>query len=195
MSHVKGCVKSNFDAVAALGGILTFHAKRPQTTHELSVWTGTKSEMDWKEEARIIFAGPKPEHFSNYQHCCECHEHDQVLLGHDIDSIGLDQLGNPGWDPLCFSNVEGLKYYFPSLVRLTVDTIDSPRERYLSQFLFHLIKDGPGNNFVVSCTPQQRKFVAGFLEYLIENFGTEINEEVFSADDILKAHEIWSSEP
>jgi hypothetical protein len=149
-------------------------------------------DTDWKNEAKRIFNIPKPEHFANYQHCCECAEHDQTLLSFDVDSIGLEQLGNPGWDPFCFSSAEGLRYYLPAIVRLTVDTIDNPRQSYLDQMLFHLIKDGPGNSLVTACTPAQRKFVADFLEYLVIHHSQQIEAGAFSTDDLLRAHEIWS---
>jgi hypothetical protein len=147
--------------------------------------------IDWIHQAKLIFNLPKPEHFANYRHCCECAEHDQTLLAFDVDTIGLEQLGNPGWDPLCFSSPEGLIYYMPALVRLTLDTIDNPSQSYLDQLLFHLIKDGPGNNLVAACSQEQRNFVAEFLDYLITNHAEAIAAQVFAADDILKAHSIW----
>lgn len=146
---------------------------------------------DWKLQAKLKFDTPKPEHFTDYRHCCECAEHDQTLLAFDVDSIGLEQLG-PGWDPLCFSSPEGMIYYMPALIRLTVDTIDNPRERYLDQLLFHLIKDGPRNILVSACSEEQRKFIAQFLEFLISEHSEEIGEDAFASDDILRAHEIWS---
>lgn len=145
--------------------------------------------MDWKQQAKIIFNVPKPIHFGNYQHCCECAEHDQTLTASDVDTIGLQQLGNPGWDPLCFSSPEGLMYYMPALVRLTLDTMDS--QTYVDQMLFHLIQDGMGNRLVSTCSKEQREFVADFLQYLVENYSSQIEEGVFSADNILRAHEIW----
>ena len=148
---------------------------------------------DWKQRSKLLFTSPKPEHFTDYHHCCECAEHDQTLLSADPDSIGLAELGNPGWDPLCFTSPEGLKYYMPALVRLTLDTIDDPQKSYLDQFLFHLIKDGPGNAIVSACNREQRQFIAQLLEYLIENHMSQTNAEHFFADDILRAHEIWSS--
>ena len=149
-------------------------------------------KVDWKQQAKQIFNAPKPEHFTNYRHCCECAEHDQTLLTFDIDSIGLEQLGNPGWDPLCFSSPEGFIYYMPALVRLTVDTISNPQESYLDQMLFHLIKDGPRNSLVSACNEEQRRFIAQFLDYLITEHAEQIASEVFASDDILRAHEIWS---
>jgi hypothetical protein len=148
--------------------------------------------IDWKQQAKVKFSTPKPEHFTDYRHCCECAEHDQTLLAFDVDSIGLEQLGNPGWDPLCFSSPDGLIYYMPAIVRLVVDTIDNPGESYLDQMLFHLIKDGPGNSLVSACNEEQRRFIAEFLEYLISEHAEQIAAEAFAADDILRAHEIWS---
>ena len=150
--------------------------------------------MDWKQRALELFNVPKPEHFGNYRHCCECAEHDLTLSGVDVHSIGLEQIGSPAWDPLCFSHPEGLVYYLPALIRITLDTINNRSERYLDQFLFHLIKDGPENSFVTACNRDQRQFVADFLAYLIEQYPDEINEDQMSAVDIFKAHEIWSPE-
>lgn len=84
-------------------------------------------------------------------------------------------------------------YYMPALVRLTLDTIHNPQEIYLDQMLFHLIQDGKGNRLVSACSKEQRKFIADFLEYLIENYSSEIEMGVVYSDDILNAHDIWSA--
>ena len=75
----------------------------------------------WVVEAARVFEVKKPQHFTNHTHCCECTEHDEVLRAHDRDTIGIEQLGNPGWDPMCLCTVEGFQYYFPALVRLCLD--------------------------------------------------------------------------
>jgi hypothetical protein len=116
-----------------------------------------------------------------------------MLLAYDVNSIGLEQLGNPGWDPLCFTAAEGLLYYMPALIRLTLETMATPQEQYLEQLLFHLIYDGPENRIVRACNPEQRAFIAGFLAYLLEQYSVEIDEGIFLSEDILKAYEIWSA--
>jgi hypothetical protein len=151
------------------------------------------SIMDWKQQAKLIFNVEKPAHFVDYNHCCECAEHDQTLLAADVDSIGLEQLGNPGWDPLCFVSVEGLMYYLPAMIRLTLETMDDSKQVYLDQLLFHLMQDGEGNRLVSACSIEQRNFVAGFLEYLVEKYSAEIEAGAFWSDDILRTHEIWST--
>ena len=148
--------------------------------------------MDWKQQAKLIFSVEKPAHFANSQHCCECAEHDQTLMASDVDSIGLDQLGNAGWDPLCFSSVEGLKYYLPAMIRLTLETMDHSQASYIDQMLFHLMQDGEANRLIIACSTEQRKFVADFLEYLVEQHVDEITAGAFTSEDILRAHEMWS---
>lgn len=69
--------------------------------------------MEWQQQAKRLFSVPKPAHFTDYWHCWECAEHDATLLAADVDSIGLPQLGHPGWDPLCFSSAEGILYTCP----------------------------------------------------------------------------------
>jgi hypothetical protein len=147
--------------------------------------------MDWIQHAKRLFNVPKPEHFTNYRHCCECAEHDETLLAQDVNSIGIEQLGNPGWDPLCFASPDGFLYYVPALIRITLDTMAKPHERYLDQLLFHLMRDGKDHDLVRACSREQRAFVAEFLAYLIDQYGAEIDECTYS-DDILKAYEIWS---
>ena len=146
--------------------------------------------MDWMQQAKQLFQMPKLAHFTNYRHCCECAEHDEALLACDVDSISLQQLGNPGWDPLCFATAEGLLYYIPALIRLTLDTMDTPQERYLDQLLFHLMYDGKANRIVRACRPEQRAFVAEFLAYLIEQYSAELDGCTYSAD-MLQAYDMW----
>jgi hypothetical protein len=123
-------------------------------------------------------------------HCCECAEHDDTLVTADVDSIGLEQLGNPGWDPLCFASVEGLVYYMPALIRLTLETMDTLQERYLDQLLFHLMRDGKDNDLVRACSKEQRAYVVEFLTHLIEQYSVEIDQYSY-AGDMLKVYEIW----
>ncbi len=145
--------------------------------------------MDWIDRAKELFKASKPEHFTNFNHCEECEEHDQTLLVADIDTIDLGDLGNPGWDPICFAFPEGKKYYLPAFIRLSLGTMMD--EFYLDQFLFHLEGDGPNNEFYMSCTKEQRNFVASFIEYVIEEYAEEV-ETNLCADRALRSYEIWS---
>lgn len=145
--------------------------------------------MNWIDEANRIFSIEKPAHFTNFNHCCECAEHDETLRSCNVDTIGLDALGNPGWDPVCFCSDTGKRYYMPAFIRLSIDTVNS--DFYFDQFLFHLEKDGPGNSLVLSCSAEQRKYIAQFIEYMIADYANEIDRNLCS-DQVLRVYEIWS---
>jgi hypothetical protein len=80
----------------------------------------------------------------------------------------------------------------PALIRLTIETMATPQERYLEQWSFHLIYDGKDNRIVRACNPEQRAFIARFLAYLMEQYSVQIDECTCS-DDMLKAYEIWQT--
>ena len=106
--------------------------------------------MNWIDAAKILFESQRPEHFTNHEHCEECAEHDQTLLSSDIETIGLAELGNPDWEPICFTSAEGGKYFLPAFIRLRFETINDAF--YFGQFLFHLEGNGPENDFYLSCS-------------------------------------------
>lgn len=70
-------------------------------------------------------------------YCSECVEHNETLAAHPPDTITLAQLGNPGWDPICFANHQAFRYYLPAMIRLSFGS-----DGYLSQLLFHLNCEG-----------------------------------------------------
>ena len=146
--------------------------------------------MDWMNIAKTLFKAQRPEHFTNHEHCEECAEHDQTLLSADIETIGLDELGNPGWEPICFTSAEGKKYFLPAFIRLSIETIND--EFYFGQFLFHLEGNGPDNQFYLSCSEEQREFIASFISYMIENYSEQIKAE-FCTDEALRCRDIWSN--
>lgn len=146
-------------------------------------------KSDWIAEARSLFLAEKPEHFTNYEHCDECQEHDQTLLAGQIDTIGLEELGNPGWDPICFSSAEGVKYYMPALIRLSLESVADAF--YLEQLLFHLEFDGANNKLYLVCDSAQREFMVRFLDHMILNYAGEL-EKNCCADDALRVRELWS---
>jgi hypothetical protein len=142
----------------------------------------------WIDQAEQLFKVKKPEHFTDYQHCCECFEHDQTLLTHNAESIGWDELGNPGWDPLCFVTPLGFIYYFPALVRLCLESDET--NYYISQFLFHLTYDGHNNRYVQAFNQNQCQFVVQFLTHLLET-KAKLIEQFDDTDDLFLAIDIW----
>ena len=145
--------------------------------------------MDWVTQAKQLFQVDKPVHFTNFTHCEECAEHDATLLNTTIETIGIKELGNAGWDPICFSNAQGKQYYTPAFIRLSLNTID--QEFYFGQYLFHLSYDGCQSEYYLACSAEQRHFIAQFLQYMIETYPEHLELNV-CADSALQAYEVWA---
>lgn len=148
-----------------------------------------QEHQQWIARARALFDVARPEHFTNFNHCDECAEHDETLRSTDVDHISMEQLGSSAWDPISFASVEGKIYYTPALIRISLETVDG--DFYLDQFLFHLMWDGKDNLYYLGCTPEQRAFIAEFLAYMLETYSDRI-EECYCGDQLLQAYEIWS---
>ena len=134
------------------------------------------SSEKWLENSVKLFRLPSPpgQLTRDPGHCCECQEHEETLKGKCPETIGLEELGNPGWDPVCFLSPEGFCYFFPAMVRLALE--DKGETAYISSFLFHLAYDGPRNERFLYFSPAQRKFVQDFLLYLIDLYSPLFEE-------------------
>jgi hypothetical protein len=153
------------------------------------------TDADIFRTIKQAFAGcRRPDHFTEYTHCMECAEHDEVLRSHDVDTLRIEHIGNPGWDPICFISTEGFTYYFPALARLALAEPDNAHGWYGGQLLFHLCSDGRRNERLQACTPEQRRAVVEFLHHLAESRAS-LAESELSTDDLFQAIEIWSDEP
>ena len=147
--------------------------------------------MEILQEATLLFENvPRPEHFTDHTHCCECAEHDETLRRESIETLSYENL-RPGWDPLCFISPEGFQYYFPALVRLTLE--GTGENYFIDQLVFHLELDGKRNSRYLQFTPEQRNFVVRLLNYLVETRAGEI-EENFDTDALFRTIEIWDEE-
>lgn len=141
------------------------------------------TEQDLLEEAAAAFGSDRPSVFVDPNHCSECSEHNGTLLAHTPESISLAELGNPGWDPICFVEERGFKYYFPAMVRLALDSGDD----YVSQFLFH-VTSSPN---CASFDERQAALVGAVLQYL-EDDRWERLETHGELDALLHAKDIWA---
>lgn len=133
----------------------------------------------------------KPEHFTNYKHCEECAEHDEVLRSRDINSLRIEDVGNAGSDPICFISAEGFAYYLPALVRLALAEPVEPYGWYGNQLISHLCSDGAQNKRVLACTIEERQGVVAFLRYLIDTRSV-LADSYRCSDELFQAIEYWS---
>jgi len=135
----------------------------------------------------------RPEHFTNYKHCEECAEHDEVLRSRDIYSLKIEDVGNPGWDPICFTSPEGFAYYLSALVRLALADPVEPFGWYGSQLLFHLCSNGRRNDRVLACNPTERSAIVKFLQHLVET-RSNLADSYRCSDQLFQALEYWSDD-
>jgi hypothetical protein len=134
----------------------------------------------------------RPEHFTNFAHCEECAEHDELLRMRDRETLCVEDVGNPGWDPICFCSPIGVAYYFPTLARLALaEQKPEQCDWYANQLLFHLYSGFTENAFFLHCSLVQRQAVARFVAHIIETRASII--DLYSAaDDFLRCHKLWS---
>jgi hypothetical protein len=142
---------------------------------------------------RTAFAGSgRPEHFADPAHCLECADHDALLQSRDLETLGIADVGNPCWDPICFVGPAGLGYFFPALARLALADTTTGHGWYAAQLLFHLTYGGAENRHLLGFGPDQRRAVAAFLLHLLETRPQQADESL-CADDLLQAIDLWSA--
>jgi hypothetical protein len=97
------------------------------------------TEGDVLDAVAEAFAGAeRPDEFIRGTcRCDECLEHDATLAAHTPATIRLGELGNPGWDPICFAGDAAFAYYLPAMLRLALTT-----DAYTGQLAFHLTCPG-----------------------------------------------------
>jgi len=62
----------------------------------------------------------KPKHSTNYSHCKECAEYDDLLANVLRQSLTLEQIGTVAWGPIAFLTPDAMAYYFPRLAELAI---------------------------------------------------------------------------
>lgn len=137
---------------------------------------------------RVFAAVERPAQFTDREHCCECREHDDVLLAHDPQTITREALGGMGWDPITFTTDEGFRYYLPGLIRILLSGTGA--DSYYEQFLWHAVGGGDYDRSR-ACAPAEKAVVLSALGFLLEHRAAEIDAECLG-DELLAAIEKWS---
>jgi hypothetical protein len=142
--------------------------------------------MDWIKKFKLEFNYKKPGNFTGYSQCPESKDHNDTLRKSNRDNISIKELGV--YDPLCFCMIEGIKYYFPALIRVSLETMKS--DFYFSQLLFHLTYKGHDNYWYNEFTQSQRNLIHDFIESIIMEYPKRL-EAHCSVDDAFEALTIW----
>jgi hypothetical protein len=150
------------------------------------------SDSDVLRGFELAFGGlTRPAHFTNYTHCSECREHDELLCARDNTTLAIEDVGSQAWNPITMATPEGFAYFLPALARLALDPVPDKQDWYGYIILFELRWNGPRNDRWLYCTLEQRKAVAALLEHLYET-RTQSIELYHCAYELMEALEIWS---
>lgn len=107
-------------------------------------------------------------------------EHDGVMQRFTSADLPLEQLNNPGWDPICFASDDAFVYLMPGLIKLALDHTDD----YIQQFIFHV--EQPDRLAVLSS--EQAQALTDVLDYLVLHKAKELDDNLV-VDDLLRAKE------
>jgi hypothetical protein len=111
---------------------------------------------------RVFGAILRPETMvRNPGHCDECADHEAVMQGVTPQTVTLNEVGSPGWDPVCFLSDEAFCYFMLGFARLALDDDGE----YLWQFFFHLDQGFRVDAF----NTEQRRAVAMLVDYIGDN--------------------------
>ncbi len=131
----------------------------------------------------------KPDHFTDYNHCDECREHDEALRGPTRETISREALGGSGWDPMCFVDGHGFAYYFPAMARYALAPDLWGGDPYIAQFIFHVCYEKAQNRHLKWFSPKQRKAAVSVMEQLM--FRTDISD--YEKQQLDRAKSDWSA--
>lgn len=91
-----------------------------------------------------------------------------MLRSRDINTLAMEDVGNSGWDPMCYVSPEGFAYYFPALARLALEDETELSGWYGPQLLFHLTHEGQCSRYLPHFRPEQRQAVVALLRHIGE---------------------------
>lgn len=140
----------------------------------------------------------RPEHFTNFEHCSECKEHDDLLLSRSHSTIQLSDVDNPGWNPINFLTPEGFCYYLPALARLAL----SPGgEGFLTDLVsFHLcdaLYDEDVKRYhrwLTALNDSQRAAILLFVRHIAATRRELMEQYCADADALERAVAFWEAE-
>lgn len=150
--------------------------------------------MDLNEIIRDLYQAFKdcdrPDHFTNYDHCPECKDHDETMRNANLESLNSEHLGSPGYNPFNFLTIEGFSHYMPKLMELAITGVKSKHgDLFLSDFLFYLAPDKDYDRFK-NYNLEKISSILNALEYANIQFRLEL-ETTLDDEDMDLAISYW----
>jgi hypothetical protein len=136
----------------------------------------------------------KPEHFTNFTHCEECAEHDEMLRSRDRESLRIEDVGNICWQPIGFSSPQGVAHFFPALARFALAEPTYGYGWYGDTLEIHLSANGSENKLLAYCNLGQRQAIAALLGHLNVS-RADLEERMTTEQEMLATQALWLATP
>lgn len=124
----------------------------------------------------------RPEHFTNYEHCKECEEHDNTMLSCRLRDIRAIEIGNPCWSPLPFLTDNALGYVMPRLIEMALNLEkNADGDIFIFDFLLTLTPRKELSRFA-NYSSSQVTVINNCLNYIKENYQDHIEEDMLEPE-------------
>ena len=132
----------------------------------------------------------KPQHSTNYSHCEECAEYDEMLSTVEKRDLSIEQIGTVCWGPVPFLTPEATAYYIPRLIELAAEGVENKDlEPYFNQFI-NTVCEGPSGRQYSLFGDVHRRAVASVLIYIKSNYYDLVCEHCWG-EELDKACANW----
>ena len=132
----------------------------------------------------------KPEHSTNYKHCEECNEYNELLKDVDRKELSIEQIGTVCWGPVPFLLPEAMAYYMPRFIELALLNVNNnDRDPYITQFI-NQIGTYPANEILSLFKQKHIAIVYETYKFINENY-REIVECQFWEVELDEALKNW----
>lgn len=134
---------------------------------------------------------PRPPVFNSYTKLDdEFVQHDKLLKSRTPDSLSREDLGTVGWNPVGCMNVEGWRYWLPTLGRIAHTTERADRGFFFGDLLAYL-KNPDENREFLKLERHERIAVLDFLRKSIPFVKERLEPEVEVDYELLPVIEQW----
>lgn len=135
---------------------------------------------------------PRPKHFTDYKHSEECYEHDQILLGTTLETLGPEHVGQSSYSPFPWMTARGFAHYMPRILELAIIGERNENGDLLLQDVLFYLAPGEGTDRFKKYNKHQVAAVYSALLFAKELYAEEL-EDNFYDEDMEKALTYWET--
>lgn len=132
----------------------------------------------------------RPEWFTVADGDPETMDHEALLSSRDRETLTLEDVNRPGYDPMTECLLPGYAYYFPTLARLALVQPVDRYSWYASLLLDKLRFYEDSNHFYTYCNPAQRAAVASLIRHILETRASTVSESL-DPEDFARCLNSW----